>query len=171
MGSPERVRVGVLTVSDRSARGEREDVSGTRVVEWCENQGHDVESRAIVPDERDAIAGAHAGWVDDGVDLIVTTGGTGVAPRDVTPEATLSVIEREVPGIQEEMRRRGLAATPYSILSRGVAGIRGRTLIVNLPGSPGGVVDGLAVLGPLVEHAVALIRDRETPHRPKGGAG
>ena len=168
MAAPERVRVGVLTVSDRSARGEREDVSGTRIVEWCEAQGHEVTVRAVVPDERASIVRMLTRWADDGVELIVTTGGTGVAPRDITPEATRSVIEREVPGIQEEMRRRGLHSTPYSILSRGVAGIRGGSFIVNLPGSTGGVMDGLDVLGPLVEHAVGLVRGRETPHRPKG---
>ncbi len=158
------IAVGVLTVSDRCARGEREDVSGTRIVEWCGKRGYRVVERATVADETAAIVPILIRWADGDVDLVVTTGGTGPAPRDVTPEATRAVIQREVPGIAEEIRRTGLEATPFSMLSRGVAGIRGGALIVNLPGSPGGVSDGLAVLGPVVEHAVRLARGGDPSH-------
>jgi len=161
------MRVGVLTVSDRSARGERADTSGEAIVGWCEECGYEVAARSVVPDDRTEIVRILLTWSDGlGVDLVVTTGGTGLTDRDVTPEATRAVIEREVPGIAEEIRRRGLVATPYSILSRGVAGSRGRTLVVNLPGSPGGVADGLAVLRPVVEHGVALLSDPHASHEP-----
>lgn len=161
-----RVTVGVLTVSDRCARGEQEDLSGARIIGWCEGRGFTVSERDTVPDESAAIVPVLSMWADGGVDLVITTGGTGLAPRDVTPEATRSVIQREVPGIAEEIRRAGLEATPFAVLSRGVAGVRNGTLIVNLPGSPGGVDDGLKVLAPVVEHAVALARGDDPDHEP-----
>ena len=159
------MKVGILTISDRCARGEREDRSGALVEAWAAQEGHHVAVRTVVPDDGADITALLLRWCDDlQVDLVVTTGGTGAAPRDVTPEATRPVLEREVPGVAEEIRRQGLSSTPYAILSRGLVGIRGRTLVVNLPGSPGGVRDGLAVLGPLAEHIVALAHGEDPPH-------
>lgn len=165
------VRVGVLTVSDGCAAGVRDDLSGPALVSWAEGEGYEVGARAVVPDEAARITATLLDWCDGlGLDLVVTTGGTGLAPRDVTPEATLAVVEREAPGVAEEIRRRGVEAKGFAVLSRGVAGVRGRTLVVNLPGSTSGALDGARVLGPLVPHAVALLRGGDAPHGPEPAA-
>jgi molybdenum cofactor synthesis domain-containing protein len=153
----------VLTVSDGVAGGEREDRSGDELEGLLRGDGYEV-VRRIVPDERDAIAEALAELADE-APLVLTTGGTGVAPRDVTPEATLEVLDRIAPGIAEALRADSIAKTPHGLLSRGVAGVRGRSLIANLPGSTGGVRDGYAVLRPALEHALRLLAGEETAHR------
>lgn len=157
------IRVAILTVSDGVSAGRRDDRSGDAIAAWVQAAGWVVADRAVVPDDQPAITAALAEWADDGsADVILSTGGTGLAPRDVTPEATLAVLEREAPGIAEAIRRRGADSTPYSWLARGLAGVRGATLIVNLPGSTAGVRDGLDVLGAILPHAVQLLHGIDT---------
>jgi len=161
--------VAVLTVSDRCARGERSDESGAAIVAWCAARGDSVVEHALVPDETSCIVPRLLEWADSGqVDAILTTGGTGFTQRDVTPEATRAVMEREAPGLPGAILAHGLAETPYALLSRGLAGIRAETLIVNLPGSTGGVRDGLSVLEGRIDHAVKLLRGEVTGHRQSG---
>jgi molybdopterin adenylyltransferase len=157
------VRAAVLTVSDGVARGERDDESGALLSELLTAEGYDV-VRRVVPDDRGDIAEAIE-ELSEAADLVLTTGGTGVAPRDVTPEATASVLERQVPGIAEALRADSARRTPHGLLSRGLAGTRGRTLVVNLPGSPGGCRDGFDVLRKALPHALGLLSGKEGGHR------
>jgi molybdenum cofactor synthesis domain-containing protein len=157
--------VAVVTVSDRSARGEREDRSGPALAGAAEAAGAQVVRRELVPDDPDALAALLAAMCDapDAPDLVLTTGGTGLGPRDRTPEATAAVCERLVPGIPEALRAGSLRVTPHGMLSRGVAGVRGRTLVVNLPGSTGGARDGWAVVAPVAAHAASQLRGGDHP--------
>ena len=156
------MRAAVLTVSDGVVAGTREDRSGDTLTGLLEADGFEVERR-VVPDEAGEIATAITELAEE-VALVLTTGGTGVAPRDVTPEATRTVLDREAPGIAEAIRADSLAKTPHALLSRGLAGVHARTLVVNLPGSPGGCRDGYAVLQPALEHALGLLAEAETRH-------
>jgi molybdopterin adenylyltransferase len=157
------VRAAVLTVSDGVHAGERADRSGAVLEELLAAEGFEV-VRRVVPDEQSAISDA-IGELSEHTALVLTTGGTGFAPRDVTPEATRSVLDRDAPGVSEAIRADALARTPHALLSRGVAGLRGATLVVNLPGSPGGCRDGFAVIKPAVRHGLELAAgDRATPH-------
>jgi molybdopterin adenylyltransferase len=155
------IRVGILTVSTKGAAGERTDGSGDAIAAWAKQHGYDVAARELVSDDTAAIARVLVSWADGGtMDLILTTGGTGLAARDVTPEATRAVIAREADGIADFVRAQSWAAFPRAALSRGVAGVRGATLIVNLPGSTGGVSDGLAALDHIAPHAVELLKGK-----------
>lgn len=154
------IRFGILTLSDRSARGEREDASGPALARLIEAQGWSVSRQALLPDDLLSIRERLVAWSEDGeLDVILTTGGTGFAPRDVTPEATRAVIDREAPGLAEAMRAASLKVTPHAMLSRIVTGIRKKTLILNLPGSPKGAVENLQVVVPVLPHAIQLLRD------------
>ncbi len=163
------IRFGIVTISDRSWHGERMDLSGPALVKAVTEQGWEVTRTAIVPDDVEKIQEVLTSWVDAGeTDVILTTGGTGFGPHDVTPEATQAVIQRPAPGLAEAMRTASLRITPHAMLSRAIAGIRAHTLIVNLPGSPSAAVENLAVLLPVVPHAVQLLRDEpsaEAGHR------
>ncbi|MFQ5814549.1 MAG: molybdopterin adenylyltransferase [Anaerolineae bacterium] len=164
------ITVGILTISDSSYRGEREDLSGPLICEMVvEHLGAKVELEAVVPDELDVIKGTLMVWSDEvGLDLILTTGGTGFGPRDVTPEATRAVIQREAPGLAETMRAKGLKITPHAILSRAVAGIRGHTLIINLPGSPKAVREDLEAILPALPHGIELLKGGRGGHEYRG---
>jgi molybdenum cofactor synthesis domain-containing protein len=160
-----RMRAAIVTVSDRGSRGEQEDLSGPEIRKALQSIGAEIVSYVVIPDERILIEGTLVDLVDlQMVDLVLTTGGTGLSPRDVTPEATRSVIEKEVPGIQLAMIAEGMKKTPRAMLSRAVAGVRKETLIVNLPGSPKAVREGLDVITPVIEHAIAIIKTQPTDH-------
>jgi molybdenum cofactor synthesis domain-containing protein len=159
------IRVGILTASTLGARGEREDTSGQAIRELVATIGGSVEAYRVVTDDREVIARVLHGWCDDlRLDLILTTGGTGLSPTDVTPDATRAVIEREVPGFAEAMRLAGLKHTPRAILSRALAGVRGQSLIVNLPGSPKGVRESLGAILDVLPHAIEILQRRPTDH-------
>lgn len=154
------LRIGILTVSDRSARGERKDASGPALKGVIKTHGWLVSRQKIVPDDQHTIEKVLTTWTDSGdIDIILTTGGTGFSPRDITPEATRAVVERPAPGLAEAMRIASLQITSHAMLSRAYAGIRGRTLIVNLPGSPKGAVENLRVILPVLRHAIDLLTE------------
>ena len=154
------IRFGILTLSDRSARGERADASGPALADLIRAESWSVAEQAILPDDESAIRSKLVEWADSGrFDVILTTGGTGFALRDVTPEATRAVIQRDAPGLAETMRAESLKKTPHAMLSRAVAGIRGQTLIINLPGSPKGAIENLQTIAPVLSHAVQLLKD------------
>jgi len=153
------IRAAILTISDRGHSGEREDRSGPALVAWLVQRGVEVTETQMLPDEAEAISAALITWADVGAcDLILTTGGTGVSPRDITPEATRKVLDREIPGMSEAMRAASLGKTPFAMISRAIAGIRGRTLIVNLPGSPKGAIENLETVWAAVPHAIKKIQ-------------
>ena len=157
------IRFGILTLSDRSSRGERADASGPALANLIQAEGWSVVKQALLPDEESAIREILTSWADSSeMDIILTTGGTGFSPRDVTPEATRAIIEREAPGLAEAMRAASLRVTPHAMLSRIVTGIRRKTLIINLPGSPKGAVENFQVVIPVLPHAVQLLQEDPT---------
>jgi len=159
------MRIAILTISDAGAKGERADSSGDAIVAWATARSAEVVDRQLVPDEPNRIVPVLLGWCDhDQADLVLTTGGTGLSPRDITPEATRVVIERDAPGIAERLRITAIDSFPRAALSRGLAGVRNRTLLVNLPGSPGGVRDSLQALDPIIDHAIQIVRGTPTDH-------
>jgi molybdenum cofactor synthesis domain-containing protein len=179
------IRAAVVTISDKGYAGEREDVSGPLLVRLLREMGAEVVRQTIVPDEREEIVRLLVTLADEApgdvvtndavsegmpLDLVITTGGTGVTSRDVTPEATKAVVQREMPGLAEALRFTGYAKTPLAAISRGVVGIRGRTLIVNLPGSPNAVRDGMETLAPIVPHVIRMIRGQDTEHDHEGAS-
>ena len=160
------LRFGILTISDRSSRGERADTSGPSLALLIQAEGWSVAKQSILPDDESAIREILVDWADSAeLDVILTTGGTGFSPRDVTPEATRAVIERDAPGLSEAMRAASLKITPHAMLSRIVTGMRKKTLIVNLPGSPKGAVENLQVILPVLSHAVQLLQDDPTSEK------
>jgi molybdopterin adenylyltransferase len=162
------MRLAILTISTAGARGERKDTSGDAIAAWARERKYEVIERALVSDDVNAIVRRLLVWCDTAsADLILTTGGTGLSPTDVTPEATAAVIERDAPGIAEWLRSSSVGRFPRAALSRGHSGVRRQTLIVNLPGSPGGVKDSLAALDPIVDHAVAVLRGEHGDHDSK----
>jgi len=159
------IRCAILTVSDRASRGENPDLSGPALAKAVEGLGWKVAGSAIVPDEEAQIKARLLDWTSGKVDLILTTGGTGFSPRDVTPEATLAVLDKEAPGLAELMRRESYAQTPHAALSRAVAGVKGKTLIVNLPGSPQGALKNFEIITHLIPHVVELLREEPTAEK------
>lgn len=154
------IRIGIITVSDRASQGLRPDLTGQTLIKIIQEKGWSIKNHEIIPDDISTLSGLLSSWADQGeFDIILTAGGTGLSPRDITPEATLMVIDRSAPGIPEAMRAISSKITPYSMLSRGVAGIRKNTLIINLPGSPKGAEENLQVIIPVLPHAVQLLSD------------